>query len=172
MTVDEEEARNISGKQIQFLQKEDPFFELLKEADVGNPILVKNVRKQPSYWLVPLLKESRMTGFVRVLLNGSVAQLGRYNQNPTKSADDRAEITEISGSEASRVAEQRIRKELGESGTEPVFVHDGPIGREAWLVEVTRDSKPIRWIFVTNGQVYERSAGKLSMESRSSLCHL
>lgn len=161
MAVNEEEARNISEKQIEFLQKEDPFFELLRGAVVGRPVLVKTVWKQPSYWLVPLSKEGKISGFVRVLLNGKVAHLGTFHEHTTDSPHSRTLITGISELDASKLAANRIRKELGESASEPVFIHDGPIGREAWLVEITKDSKPIRWVFISNELIYERSCGKL-----------
>jgi len=49
----------------------------------------------------------------------------------------------------------------GETSTEPVFVHDGPPGREAWLVVTRIGDVPARWFFVTPGGVYERPAGQL-----------
>jgi len=48
---------------------------------------------------------------------------------------------------------------VGEAAADPVFIHDGPVGKEAWLIEVMRDRVPIRWIFVTPAFIYERPAG-------------
>ena len=48
-----------------------------------------------------------------------------------------------------------------ESVAEPVFVHDGPIGREAWLVVISSKTRPHRWVFVTKGGHYERAAGSI-----------
>jgi hypothetical protein len=48
-----------------------------------------------------------------------------------------------------------------------MFVHDGPPGREAWLVPVAVGGGRItRWIFVSEGGIYERTAGELRAESR------
>lgn len=55
--------------------------------------------------------------------------------------------------------EERIRKGF-ELASEPVFVHDGPIGKKAWLDEVSMHGKPSRWIFVSRELVYERRAGE------------
>jgi hypothetical protein len=159
MAIDEEEARKISKKQIQFLPNEDPLYGPLKDTTAGDPILVRNVFRQPTYWIVPLLKKTRIAGFVRVLLNGKVAHLGIFNTSG-RSKNNNPVITGVELSEAYKLATEKIRKELGESASEPVFVHDGPIGKEAWLVEVSIDDKPNRWIFVTGELVYERRAGE------------
>jgi len=161
MGLDEEEVKKVSKKHIQFLQKEDPLFEILGKAIVGTPIMVNNVKKQPSYWLVPLLRLNKIIGFVRVLLNGKVVHIGTFYQHLTNSEYVPTVITGIHASEASKLAAERIQQDYGVRACEPVFVHDGPIGREAWLVEIIKDSKPIRWIFVTKAFIYERDAGKL-----------
>jgi hypothetical protein len=160
MPINDKEAKDISKKQIHLLQSDDPLFEQLKNAIAEQPILVKNVFRSPSYWIVPLLKESQMVGFVRVLLNGKVAHIGIYNK-PGKLGRSPAFITQVESTEASKLASKRIREDIGESGSEPVFVHDGPIGKEAWLVEVSKDGKPNRWIFVSGNSIYERCAGEI-----------
>jgi hypothetical protein len=56
---------------------------------------------------------------------------------------------------------------VGETETmaEPMYVHDGPIGREAWLVVIRDHGVPTRWVFVTPGGSYERPAGQVLPES-------
>jgi len=59
-----------------------------------------------------------------------------------------------------------VRVESGDSALEPVYVHDGPYGREAWLVEVLRNGRPNRWIFVTPAFIYERTCGEMRDTTR------
>lgn len=129
--------------------------DLLRGAGVGKAELVRDLRGEPAYWLVPFFIHERVAGFARVLGDGRVAHIGAFG-----SGDERSAVTGIDSSQAGRIASGRINSEAGESASEPVFVHDGPIGREAWLVEVRRDGRPIRWIFVVSpSSVYERPAG-------------
>ena len=158
MSLDEENAKKVSNEHIHSLHKDDPLFEVLRNTTAGNPIMVKNVMKQPSYWIVPLLEEKRIAGFARVLLNGKIAHLGSYLQS-SGSEQNMAVLTGIDSSKAYELAGERIRKGV-EFSSEPIFVHDGPIGSEAWLVEVSMGGKPNRWIFVSGQSVYERPAGK------------
>ena len=41
---------------------------------------------------------------------------------------------------------------------DPVYVHDGPPGREAWLVRVREADGPPQTLFVGPGGMYERSS--------------
>jgi hypothetical protein len=128
----------------------------LSKAKPGEPVIVKDLHKQPSYWLVPFIIEGKVAGFARVLGNGKIAQIGAFNPENVPTL-----VSRIDASEARRVAAERISPEKGESLAVPVFVHDGPIGREAWLIEVLKDSKPTRWIFIISpSTVYERQAGE------------
>lgn len=163
MPVDEEEAKKISRKQIELLQYDDPLFETFTNAIEGYPVMVKNVFRQPSYWLVPFLKEQRVAGFVRVLLDGKIVHIGTFDEFPSDLQSNPTVVTKIESSQAFRMATERLHKEV-ETASEPVFVHDGPIGREAWLVEVSSHGKPTRWIFVTGEGIYERRAG-LTLDS-------
>ena len=45
---------------------------------------------------------------------------------------------------------------VGSTADEPVYVHDGPPGREAWLVRVHSRDFGTRQILVTRGGAYER----------------
>jgi hypothetical protein len=40
----------------------------------------------------------------------------------------------------------------------PLYVHEDPIGSKEWFIEVLKEGKPQRWIFVTSSFVYERPA--------------
>ena len=48
------------------------------DAFLGQPVLVEDVFKVPSYWIVPLLIQERVAGFVRVLGTGKVTAIGTF----------------------------------------------------------------------------------------------
>ena len=132
----------------------DPEFSWFHQASLGAPVLVRNVQGEPAYWLVPIHRDQAVGGFVRVMPDGTVAAIGQF-AGRTPSALPPV-VTGIDAAGAADRARQRLRK--SETASEPMFVHDGPPGREAWLVTTQVDSQPARWIFVTSGFIYERSA--------------
>jgi len=126
----------------------------------GEPVLVHDLSLQPSYWLVPLMGADRVVGFVRVLPTGRVAAVGSFCRNPARVEECPPVVTGITVQEAAHRAADRVDVNAGEAAYPPVFVHDGPPGREAWLVRVRGKGPLERWIFVSPGVTYERTAGK------------
>jgi hypothetical protein len=45
---------------------------------LGQPVLVEDVFKSPSYWIVPLLIQEQVAGFVRILGTGKVTAIGTF----------------------------------------------------------------------------------------------
>jgi len=136
----------------------DRLFAPWSGATLGEPVLVRSLGRDPSYWLIPVIIGGITGGFVRVLGDGRVAHLGVFYRDPG-SIEGPPAVTGMEAGEAARRAAERIRPEEGERAAEPVFVHDGPVGREAWLIEVIRNGVAVRWIFITPGFTYERAAG-------------
>ncbi len=161
MLIDENKAKELAGEELSQLEKEGLFTQW-SNASIGAPVMVRNLFKEPSYWLVPVLILDKLAGFIRVLGSGKVAHIGTFYRD-AKNIDGPSVITGIVSTEASKRAAERIH--IGESASAPCFIHDGPIGREAWLVEVIKDGKPTRWIFVTPAFVYERPAGEMLNET-------
>jgi hypothetical protein len=161
MFVGIDQVLDIAREEIKrtFIQQ-DPMFAPWSDASLSQPVLVKTVFKEQSYWIVPVVIQERVAGFVRVLGTGRVAAMGAFYQDLKQIDACPTIVTGIDAAEASRRAEARIDPEQGEVVSGPVFVHDGPPGREAWLIEVLKDGKPSRWIFVTPAFVYERPAGE------------
>ncbi|HEX5760622.1 MAG TPA: hypothetical protein VF121_15655 [Thermoanaerobaculia bacterium] len=143
----EEAARQIAGGP----GADDPEFAAWRGAAASEPLLVRDLAGRPSYWLVPVVAGGRTVGAVRVLGDGRVAAVEALRAGSAVSA--------LGAAEAERRAERAVESAAGESAAAPELVHDGPPGREAWRVEVTRSGRPSRWIFVTPGGVYERPAG-------------
>lgn len=136
-------------------------FTLFAGAALGRPVPVRNPLKEFSYWTIPVNVGDHVIGFVRVLDTGVVAAIGSFCQDPAFLQQTPRVVTGMSSSEAKERAMAHIGPTPGEMLSEPVYVHDGPPGREAWLVEVLKDGHATRWVFVTPAFVYERRAGDL-----------
>jgi len=126
---------------------------------VGHPVIVKNLLKRPSYWLVPININQYVAGFIRIHLSSKIISVGTFYRDPGTIKNCPKVVTRITATEALRIAKEKISPKLGETAEDPIFVHDGPIGRETWLIEVIKNDTPIRWIFVTSDGTYERPAG-------------
>lgn len=122
-------------------------------------VLVHDISSRPSYWLVPYRVEGRVVGFARVLGDGRLFAIGSTGRRGRRAGDYPREATGLSGDQARLAVAGAL--EPGEVATAPIFVHDGPPGREAWLVETRRDGEPHRWVFVTAAGTYQRPAGQL-----------
>ena len=162
MFIDSKKASQIAKKEIQSVLKEkDPMFVLWKDDSLGQAVLVRDIFKNPSYWLVPVIVHKRVVGFVRVMGSGNVDAIGTSCRNVEDIQSCPTIVTGITKKSATQSVQKECHLEKSETLTEPVFVYDGSIGREAWLVEVLEDKNVVRWIFITAGGVYERPAGKL-----------
>jgi hypothetical protein len=149
-------ARDAADRERARLARTDASLEKWQNAETGVPVLVHTMAGAPSYWLVPIeLREGdtatlRLVGFVRVTPDGRVAAAGRY-QGEVRT------VTGITADEARRMA-------AAESPTdavtgEPLFVHDGPPGREGWRVDVTHADRSVRTLLVTRGGVTRPTGG-------------
>ena len=132
--------------------------EWFQSASLGEPVIVRTVSGDPSYWLVPIQQQGQVGGFARVMQNGTVSAIGRFGGGPEYPHAWPTTVTGIDVKEAARRAKEKIAE--GEKASEPIFVHDGPPGREAWLVTTFIAGTAARWIFVTPGFTYERRAGE------------
>ena len=128
----------------------DPVTGNWSSAECGKPVLVRDLEKEASYWLVPVISQGQVAGAIRVMGDGVVAAIERFRKPGQV-------VTGIDAAEARERAAKRIGPDevLGE----PLFVHDGPPGREAWLVEVLNENRVVRWIFLSASGAFERPAG-------------
>jgi len=164
--ITEEEAREIAMDLVTKNQDpDDPVFSKWRGSIAGTPLLVRTLSQNPSYWIVPLTRDELPTGFIRILGNGQVIHMGIVPQDPGSLPESRG-ITGMTREEAERRVGERFSLQPGETLSVPVFVHDGPIGREAWLVVVSSRAAPARWLFVTPSFVYERPAGTTLEEGK------
>jgi hypothetical protein len=164
--ITKEEARKIAEQKVMFtLEYGNSPFEPWPHGAVGEPVLVYDVQGHPSYWLVPFMVDDCAAGFIRVLSSGRVFAVGTFCVHPEQLAKCPMVVTGITAEEALHLVRDSVKLKADETPAEPVFVHDGPFGREAWLVEISRGARPYRWIFVTQGGCYERPAGE-NLEER------
>lgn len=155
-TKDEALRAASCAKEIASLDQASVWFRI---AMLGEPVLVRTVFGKPSYWIVPLHQNDQVGGFVRVMQDGNVSAIGQFGDNLENQNDLPTTVTGINNEEAMLRANELIVK--GETVSEPMFVHDGPPGREAWLITTFIAGKAGRWIFVTPGFTYARLAGEL-----------
>jgi hypothetical protein len=157
--IEEKRARIIAEQELGgMLASGDTLLEPCRRGKVGRPVMVHSVWGRPSYWLVPILVERRAVGFARVLPTGRVADLGVFRSRSGEIDSYPRVVTRITANDAQRKAAETLRS--GEKASEPIYVHDGPLGREAWLVETEKRGRPNRWIFVTGAGCYDRPAGQ------------
>lgn len=125
--VDAETARRAAERQRAAADTEPGW----QAATVGNPQLVRTVAGRPSYWMCPIIGGHGLCGFVRVTGGGAVAAYGRLG-GP---GGGPSVVTWLTAEQALQTARDRSPEDavLGE----PMYVHDGPPGREAWRVDVT-----------------------------------
>jgi hypothetical protein len=138
----------------------DPMLEPWRAAGLGDPYLVRTVDLQPSYWLVPVVSNSRVLGYVEVAADGRVlghAYLYRSVENLDACP---SVVTRLTASEASREAAPILGGYAGAQLTDPVFIHDGPRNKLAWMVEVWVEDELISRVFITPGYVYEHKGGE------------
>jgi hypothetical protein len=126
-------------------------------ASVGEPVLVSTLSGEPSYWTVPVAREGRVIGFVRVSGTAQVMAAGAFYRDPLHLSGCPAVVTGITAQEALRLA--ATAAEVNEDAVDaPSYVHDGPPGREAWLVRV-RTSGQHKDLLVTAAGAVDRPAG-------------
>lgn len=149
------DVRGAAEERAQAIAMQDALFEPWARSTVGEPVLVRAVTGEPSYWLVPVELGDRAIGFVRVTTEGKAVASGALYRDPARLNGAPPVVTGITAAEA----RARVADVLGAGSVagEPVYVHDGPPGREAWLIGVREPDGATRLIFVTAAGWYERS---------------
>ena len=123
---------------------------------VGAPERVYSPEGRLAYWLVPGLVGGQIQAIARILKGGRVATVGDLRAAVTDCAQA---VTGLSATEASQLTKDLAVRYPAARILRPLLVHDGPVGREAWLHHVRSTAQDL-WIFATGGGVYSRPAGK------------
>ena len=149
----ESDIRRAASEQAHRIARQDPLFAPWAEATVGEPVLVRTAAGEASYWLVPVELHARAIGFVRVTREGEAVASGALYRDPDRLEAAPRVVTGITGAEAREQAAAVVGPEAVLH--DPVFVHDGPPGREAWLIRAQQSDGSSRWLFVTAAGWYE-----------------
>lgn len=141
----------------------DPNLKAWKEADIGTPLLVHTTEREPSFWIVPVSLGRRVIGEIEVGLEGSILGHSYFCRDPSDLSCPSV-VTRITSEEALRQAEDHLKdyREKKVDISEPLFTHDGPRNRLAWMIEVIEKGEPKTRFFVTPGYVYKKRAGEKS----------
>jgi hypothetical protein len=164
--IDGDAARRAALSTLQGMQREgDQLFQPWGKLSAGAPVLVHDVAGTPSYWLVPLVARDRAVAFARVDARGRTMAIGSNCRTPEDISTCPRVVTGISAEEAVARVHAEGRLVPGETVVQTQYVHDGPPGREVWLVVTMLDGRPKRWLFVSRAGLYERPAGALIGEN-------
>jgi hypothetical protein len=148
--TDAEGARAIAERERRAQTATDASLRRWNDASAGTPVLVHTIARVPSYWLVPVEAADQVVGFVRITLDGHVAAAGRFGGSVSV-------VTGITADEARVRAASSV--DAGATVGDPIFVHDGPPGREGWRVDVTERNGVNRILLVTAGGVSQPTGG-------------
>jgi len=137
-----------------------------REAAVGNPVLVRTVELEPSYWIVPTVLHDKVLGYIEVDPDGHALGHACFYQSPDDLQSCPNVVTHLNAQEAYQQAEEVRNTYLGAEFTEPVFVHDGPHNRLAWMIEIRIEGEVVNRVFVTPSYVYQRKLGEKMPQER------
>ena len=123
----------------------------------GEPELVHAVGPTPDvasgYWLVPGLSDGTIVAVARILRDGRVATVASL---PAPAQDCAEAVTGLSARQMAAMADNVARSHGGRAQQDPILVHDGPVGREAWLLPVELSAGATLLVFATAGGAYVR----------------
>lgn len=156
--VARELARNALSSR---LTENDALFTPWAGLEVSSPRLVSDLAGRPSYWVVPLLCRRHTVGFVRVLSDGVVAAIGFTCRTPETPEECLTPDFVLTPQDVEEKFLHELSLRKGEITSLPMLVHDGPIGRESWLIKIRLNGITNRWIFVGRAGIYERAAGNI-----------
>jgi len=123
----------------------------------GEPERVDTPEGALAYFLVPDRRDEGIVAVARVLPDGRVASVARLT---APAADCAVALTGLGAARVEMLAEDIAARHGAMRVGKPRLVHDGPIGREAWLLVVAEPGGTRRWVFVTAGGTYARMAGE------------
>ena len=64
-----------------FYESDNSFLWQRSEIKTREPVLVSNLEKTPSYWIVPFVFEEFVIGFVRIFISGQIFSVGSFISN-------------------------------------------------------------------------------------------
>lgn len=138
------------------LKHDDSMLIPWQEAVFSDPVLVCTMELKASFWIVPVERHGQVYGHIDIDPDGRVLGHAYLYQNPADLSTCPPLVTRISAEEARELADDLLKTHSGAKFSDPVFVHDGPRSRLAWMIEVRTEDELVSRVFVTPGYVYER----------------
>ena len=164
--ISKEQSQKIAKDEFaRSLKEGDELLQSWSQATVGKSVVVHDVNGKPDYWIVPFTARGHVVAFVRVSDCGSVLGIGTFCSHSDSISRCPKHVTGLAVEQARLRVVSEVKPGANETIGDPVYVHDGPIGREAWMVVVSNKLGPKRWLFVTESGIYERPAGQVLPES-------
>ncbi len=127
-------------------------------AKLGPAEMVYTIDLAPSYWIVPVLWQDHALGHIDVYRDGQVLGHSILCRNPDDLSTCPRVVTRITSEEAYAEAGPILKAYVAAEFSPPVFAHDGPRNRLAWMIQVHQGGALISRVFVTPGYAYERRA--------------
>jgi hypothetical protein len=127
-----------------------------RQSSIGEPFLVHTVAHEPAFWLVPVVRERLVLGSIEIGLDGALWGQSFFYITPDSLEDCPTVVTRIPAEEARRLAAPFVAHYPGAEASPPVYVHDGPRNRLAWMIEIARAGEQLSRIFVTPGHAWEQ----------------
>ena len=132
-----------------------PWCENLADTRVTEPVLVRDPEGEPTFWLVPFLRDDMAVGFATVTLEGVVQQVGTFGSG---CADRGAWIPASYFWRPPEKLLSEIRERYSESTlSNPSFSYDRSPSRWAWRLGVDPPNGDV--VFVAPRDWHARAAG-------------
>jgi len=162
--LSKEDAEEIAKSKFGLVQEEDPMFEPWKQSVLGDPILVRTVEEEPSYWSVPVILKEKVIGFIDIEGDGTISRYGHFYESPDNLSECPTTLTRITAEEVVELAEEITVKYPDAEVSKPIFVHDGAKSKIAWMLKIEKKGEIISRVFVSGRYVYERKEGEESKD--------
>lgn len=161
-SISKAEAKKIAEWRFsKSIQEDDPVFKSWERSTLGDPVLVRTVEEEPSYWTVPVIFKEKVVGFIDIG-NKLIKRYGIFGcGTPDNLSACPSVITFITPEEAVELAKNITDSYPDAKISAPIFVHDDEKSSVAWMLKVEKNGKIISRVFVAGNIVYERKEGEL-----------
>lgn len=159
--ISDSEARTIAEEiHANLIQLPDQMLGPWRNADVGNPLLVYTVNRNPSHWTVPIQYNGVVLGRIDISLEGLMMGHSYFYQNPNDLSVCPSTVTRLTRNDAIQQAQTILETYIDAEFSEPVFVIDNQRNQLAWMIEVREQEELVSRVFVTLGYIYQRDPGE------------
>jgi hypothetical protein len=157
--IDSFDAREAAQNALVMMQMRDDALSVpWREALLGEPLLVHTVQRQPSYWLVPVVRGSTVLGSIEIGGDGALWGQSYFYCAPDFLDDCPSTVTRITESEAHALAAPILARHCDAEFSPALYVHIGHRNRLAWMIEIRRAGVLYSRVFITPAQVWEAPA--------------